>query len=62
MGGVRMLASVCGFVGFIIGGLFSYSSNPGEHNFGRTMAVAGAIIIAGLLIGLAISGKGRVMK
>lgn len=62
MGGVRMLVSVLGFVSFLIGCLFSYSSHPGEHNFGKTMAVSGAIILAGLLISLAISGRGRLMK
>ena len=62
MQGVRALASVLGFGSFLVGCLFSFSSNQGEHNFGHSMAVSGAIIIAGLLISLAIAARGRTLK
>ncbi len=62
MSGVRALASVLGFGSFLIGCFFSFSPNLGEHRFGNTLAVAGSIIIAGLLISMAIAGRGKMMK
>jgi ABC-type molybdate transport system permease subunit len=56
------LASILGFGSFLIGCFFSFSPNLGEHRFGNTLAVAGAIIIAGLLISVAITGRSKMLK
>lgn len=59
MAGLRTLAAVLGFGSFLVGCFFSFSANPGEQNSGHTLALAGAVIIAGFLISAAVADKGR---
>jgi hypothetical protein len=55
---IRILAAVLGFGSFLFGCFLSFAStNLSERSSGQTLAQAGATIIAGLLISLAILEK-----
>jgi hypothetical protein len=60
----QLISATLGFTGLVIGGWITLFAHGGTRDdvasFGRTLALAGAIIIAGALVGYAIrsnSGK-----
>ena len=59
MGSLRVVTVVIGFASFLFGCFLNFSPNLGERSTGQTFAIAGAILIAGAVIGMAIVEKGR---
>ena len=59
MGSLRVVTAVIGFGSFLFGCFLNFSPNLGERLIGQTFTIAGAILIAGVVIGMAIVEKGK---